>query len=204
MNKNILSLFISICLVMSAFSQATINPQVGVNITSLDYNVSLTGNVTAEAGTGYQIGFVVRTGGSFFVEPGFFLMGTNQKYVVTDGNTTAISGTVGNTSLQLPVRVGIITGGGEGVFNVRVAAGPVIGYNLDASDNPFDLSQADFNDLTYGAKAGLGFDIFIATLDIDYQVGLNDVFKEGSNFSISTLGEQGRNNTLLITAGIKF
>ena len=207
MNKIILSLFITLLFAATASAQIVINPQVGVNLTSFNYNLGSAAGpeFTASASAGYQIGFVLRTGGGIaFIEPGFFLMGTGNKYVVTDGNNAAVTGTVGKTSLQVPVRVGIITGGGEGSFNMRLAAGPVIGYSLDTNDNPFNISEAELEDLSFAGKIGLGFDILIATIDLDYQFGLNDVFKDGAAFGFNTVVESGRNNTIMLTAGVKF
>ncbi|MEZ4687053.1 MAG: hypothetical protein R3B47_13595 [Bacteroidia bacterium] len=204
MKKSVFFLLLLGGLASQLFSQVTVNPQLGMNITSLDYKVVDGSGFVAEANVGYQLGFVLRTGGTFYLEPGLFLMGTNQKYVVTDDSNINVTGQTGSHSMQLPVRVGITTGRGEGVFNLRLAAGPVLGYTIGAKDNPFNITEADFNDLQYAGKVGLGFDIFIATIDFDYQVGLNDVFKDGSTFRLGTLAEGGRNNALMITAGIKF
>jgi hypothetical protein len=204
MKKLLLIILFAIGASMQLSAQAKVNPQFGINITALDYGVALDGSFEAEANAGYQLGFVIRTGGTFFFEPGIFLMGTNQRYVVKDDNNLQITGQAGSHSLQLPLRFGITTGGGEGQFNLRLAAGPVIGYTVGSKENPFDLSEADFSDLNYAAKGGIGFDIFFITLDFDYQVGLNDVFKEGSSFRLATLAEGGRNNALMVTAGVKF
>lgn len=203
--KKLLFLSLLVCGIASQlFSQAKINPQVGINITSLDYKVVDGGDFIAEANVGYQLGFVIRTGGTFYLEPGLFFMGTNQRYIVTDDNSIVRPGQAGSHSLQLPVRLGITTGGGEGAFNLRLAAGPVVGYTVGAKDNQFSISGEDFNDLNLGGKVGLGFDLFFLTLDFDYQFGLNDVFNEGSLFRQNTIGDGGRNNGLLVNAGIKF
>jgi hypothetical protein len=183
--KKLLFISLLVCGISSqVFSQAKINPQVGINITSLDYKVVDGEGFVAEANVGYQLGFVLRTGGTFYLEPGLFFMGTNQRYITTNDNNLQVTGQTGSHILQLPLRLGITTGGGEGQFNLRFAAGPVVGYTVGAKANEFNISESDFSDLNFGGKVGLGFDLFFLTLDFDYQIGLNDVFKDGSPFRL--------------------
>ena len=63
------------------------------------------------------------------------------------------------------------------LFKMRLAGGGNINYLARIEDNPgYDLN--DFSDATLGLNAGLGFDIWILTIDVGYEHALTDFFHD--------------------------
>ncbi|MCB0579047.1 MAG: outer membrane beta-barrel protein, partial [Phaeodactylibacter sp.] len=58
----------------------------------------------------------------------------------------------------------------------------------------FSFNKDDLNTFTMGANVGAGIDFLVFTLDANYEIGLNDFFKDA----------EGRNNMLTVSLGLKF
>jgi hypothetical protein len=107
-------------------------------------------------------------------------------------------------SIEIPLIVGwrIIN---LGVGNIRVLAGPsasiITNSTVSTSDvdnfiNP--IKESDIEDMLWGFNIGAGADILMFTLDIRYQMGLNEVIKEVEGFSFNS-----KNNMFAVSLGWK-
>jgi len=102
------------------------------------------------------------------------------------------------TTIQLvkfPVNMGIRLTGTNGLLNIYALAGvtPTLLAGVRESSS-FSLTEDDINDFTYGANIGAGVDLFFLSLDVRYEVGLNDFYSNSP----------GRNNILTANVGIRF
>jgi hypothetical protein len=65
--------------------------------------------------------------------------------------------------------------------NVRVMAGPVASFvidkNLTAENWDETINEDDFKNMNWGLQFGAGVDVLFLTLDLRYEIGLNDVSK---------------------------
>jgi hypothetical protein len=68
----------------------------------------------------------------------------------------------------------------------------------DGSSYTGYLKDADINDLNWGFNLGGGIDVLMFTLDVRYQMGLNDVIGTVQEFNINS-----RDNLFSISLGWK-
>ena len=64
--------------------------------------------------------------------------------------------------------------------NIRLMLGPVASFvlnkDIDSDDNNPVLEKNDFKDMNWGFQGGAGIDVLFLTLDIRYELGLNNTF----------------------------
>ncbi len=177
------------------FAQVSINPKVGVNVSALDAKLR---DMTTEARAGWNIGADLRVGNGFiFLNPGLHYYNyTAALYkefddpdIFRNQDETTIQ------ALKLPVNIGVRLTGQGGLIDLYAKGGIVPTYVAGVKERPnFDLSVDDLNRLTYGANIGVGVDVLFLTIDLNYEIGMKDYFKDSS----------GKNNVLTLSAGLKF
>lgn len=118
--------------------------------------------------------------------------------------------TINQSNLALPVMIGYqfldIP-----IIKMRANVGPVFyfalgkaEYSMNGEDIPLPVEKATEN-MTMGAALNLGVDIWKLTLDINYSLGLTDVFDdelEVGSYEVN-LGDDTKQNIFTVTLGFK-
>jgi len=181
--------------VLSLRAQVTFNPKIGVNASGLDARID---DFRSEARTGWNAGFDLRIGERMvFFQPGVHIYNMNAQLSQEPG-LDDVNFLQDQTTIQLvkfPVNMGIRLTGTNGLLNIYALAGvtPTLLAGVRESSS-FSLTEDDINDFTYGANIGAGVDLFFLSLDVRYEVGLNDFYSNSP----------GRNNILTANVGIRF
>jgi hypothetical protein len=195
MKTRLLLLYVCLMTSISAYSQTdaknsafSIVPQAGFNVSRL---------TTEDTGgrVGAQFGVSARFGQRFYVQPGFYwLRQVPNLYQEPDQlNESALEDDVAINGFRLQALAGYKLVN-TSVFNLRAQAGPAVSWVSRVRDNEFGLVRNDFNSTIWGAKVGGGIDVFFLTLDINYEIGLSQVFRTYSD---------ARNNVLSVTLGAR-
>ncbi|HKK77948.1 MAG TPA: outer membrane beta-barrel protein [Saprospiraceae bacterium] len=181
--------------VLSLRAQVTFNPKIGVNASGLDARID---DFRSEARAGWNAGFDLRIGERMvFFQPGVHIYNMNAQLSQEPG-LDDVNFLQDQTTIQLvkfPVNMGIRLTGTNGLLNIYALAGvtPTLLAGVRESSS-FSLTEDDINDFTYGANIGAGVDLFFLSLDVRYEVGLNDFYSNSP----------GRNNILTANVGIRF
>ena len=91
-----------------------------------------------------------------------------------------------------------------GIFNVRFMAGPTMSFVTEKTLKSSDLaatawpikSKDDLSNTLWSLQAGGGVDVLFLTLDIRYEVGLNNLYS-------GTSGVKLHNNMFNVSLGVK-
>ncbi len=172
------------------------------------------------ARAGWQAGAFLRIGDRWHLQPeGYFTAKTGKlEYSYTDINDPLKTGEVRQNitfnTVDVPVLVGfkVID---PPAFNIRLQAGPVASFMVNkkfevSSEGvaPPDLSdkyEDAYNDINWGLQFGAGVDFLFLTADLRYELGLNDMFDEGSlsdgahDPSVGTF----KNHVFMLSVGFK-
>jgi hypothetical protein len=174
----------------AAAGSMVLNPQAGV--TWSNYSFDDNESINEENGrVGYAIGGTVRIGSRIKVVPGLYYQSTGFEATgpssITPGTVTD---DVGVKAFHLPVYVSFdLTAGG-----LRAYAGPSVTMVTSVDSNDFGIEQDDFESAIYGGVLGAGLDFSLLTLDLNYEIGMSDVFKTGGG---------AKQNVLRALVGIK-
>jgi len=168
--------------------QMVINAQAGATWSNyaFDGDVQFSDiEVNEESGrVGYALGGTLRFGGRLYFAPGLFYQSTGFQAVGTDTiSLETIDETVGVGSVQVPVYIGYnLTGaadaGSTSTLGVRVYAGPSISWVTSVADNDLGLTKDSYASTIVGGVLGAGVDISTFTIDLNYEIGLTEVFSD--------------------------
>lgn len=193
--KNLLLLCLLFSSLFTLSAQVSLNPKIGLNASGLDARID---DFRSEARAGWNAGFDLRIGERMiFFQPGIHIYNLNaelsQEPSLDDVNFLQDQSTI--QLVKFPVNMGIRLTGTNGLLNLYALAGftPTLLAGVKESSN-FSLSEEDINDYTYGANLGAGLDLFFLTVDVRYEVGLNDFYANSP----------GKNNILTANVGIRF
>lgn len=200
MNKLIL-----ICFIISAafightqIPSYTFGPKIGYNSNNFSINVD---SITNGLKNSFQFGAFVRIGDKVYLQPEVYY---TIKGGILDNGTGASSHRQDLTlkTLVIPVIVGARIIDLSGI-NIRIMGGPTMSFVLNKKIEPPYLdgvwpikSTRDLRNSILGVQMGGGIDVFFMTLDVRYELGLNNIYKGGANFSL-------KNNAVNISLGIK-
>jgi len=193
--KKYLILLIIFLAAFDNYGQFSIGPKIGYSTSKLSSDFD---SIQESAKSNFQIGAFVRFGKKFYLQP--------EIYYATSGGTFKLEGTeltetIKMQNLCVPVLVGYHLINAK-VFNLRVMAGPVANFiinkTVDASDLiQYPIQDSDFKNVAWGMDVGAGVDVFFLSLDIRYEIGLNNIYdpqdgnasgKISSNVFIVSLG----------------
>jgi len=183
-----------------AAAKAVLNPQAGMTWTnySFDDNESIDED---KARVGYAIGGTVRFGKALYFAPGAYYQQTSFEATATDDLTlTSVTDAVGVNAIHIPVYVGLMLGSGAespAATGLRVYAGPTATIVTSVSDNDFDVVKDDYESTIWGGTIGAGFDLTSITCDLNYEIGLTDVFSADDAIG-------AKQNVLRGLVGLKF
>lgn len=202
MRSFILSVAIVLAFVFSGTLHAQVkvkvNPKVGLNVSALDVQIQDI-NADAQARAGYQAGVDLRVGdGVVFFNPGLHYTAFTARLISNLDEQPGELNPSEETMIQsfrLPVNAGVKLTGKGGLIGLYLKGGVTPAYVFGVRERPsynFDIDQ--LNRFTLGANVGLGFDLLFLTVDANYEIGLNDFFKNAT----------GKNNMLSLNVGVKF
>jgi hypothetical protein len=181
------------------FGQLKFGPKVGYNASTLSTSLD---TVKTQFKSGFQFGAFLRIGNKFYLQPELYYS-THGGVFESDTSSTSWKQTVNIGSLDIPVLIGFKIINTDFV-NLRILAGPMASFTVNkkitnANDIIGPIQKADISNANWYIQAGAGVDIWMFTLDIRYQIGLNKIIKEvsnGANFNTS-------NNVWVVSLGLK-
>ena len=180
----------------AAAGPMVINPQAGVTWSNYAFDDDVA--INDESGrVGYALGGNVRFGQKMYFAPGLFYQQTGFEATATDTvSATDITEAVGVNALHIPLYLGYNLGATSVGF--RVYAGPSLTIVTGVADNEFGLEKDDFESSIWGGVLGAGLDLTTVTFDLNYEIGLSEVFADAPG------GGGAKQNVLRGLVGLKF
>ena len=176
-------------------NNTVINPKVGVNLSAVDGKLN---DLQAAAKVGWNAGVDFRFGGKkLFLSPGLHFNNYTARLVNDIDTDTQVNFKDETTiqALKAPVNIGFDITGRKQLLNLYLKGGVTPTMILAVNEKAgIPFSKDDLKTFTWGANVGLGMDITILTVDLNYEIGMSDYFANTT----------GRNNVLTLSAGIKF
>ena len=188
--KRLLSLCIPIIALAFAPPLAAQNfeivPQIGLTLT--DYSGD---DVDASVAAGFSAGGKVRVGRTFYVDGGFFWSWAGAN--IDDVGGTSNSLYIG--SIQVPVTIGYRIG--LTAIAIRIFGGVVPSFITNVDDTNLGIVKDDLNSTLWSGKFGAGIDILFLAVDLAYQPGFTDLFKDPNVSEV-------KQNSWILEAGFRF
>jgi len=177
----------------------------GYNANKLSVNID---SVSSEFKSGMQIGVFMRVGKRFFVQPELVYTLQGAEYIFNDpSNTGSWHQKITIGSIDIPVLLGVKIFKGD-KFNLRVNLGPAVSFvtNRQVKDlndiAPGPVTSSEISSVNWSIQAGLGADLWMFTVDLRYQGGLNQVIKDVQQ-GTTTWNFGSKNNVFLVSVGFK-
>lgn len=200
MKKIILVLIIS-ALGLTAEAQGvfSIGPKVGYNSFNLTDNID---SVQASIKNSFQVGAFLRLGKRFYIQPEANYQ-IDESTLSKNVGSSVMNQDVTIKSLKVPVIFGykVIN---KGPFNLRLLAGPVVTFALNKQLDPENMGELwpiksadDLKNSMWSVQMGGGIDVFFVTLDVRYEMGIDNIYNGSSNLEM-------KNNIFNVSLGIKF
>ena len=178
------------------FAEFTVGIKVGYNASKLSTSLD---TISTSFKSGFQVGAFVRIGKRVYFQP--------EVYYTTQGGVFSSNlydwkQNIKLGSLDVPALIGfkIIN---HDKLNLRILAGPMASFIVNKTIeetgvviNP--ITNADINSVNWYIQAGAGLDLWKFTLDVRYQIGLNQLIKDVQTVSYNT-----HNNVWVVSLGFK-
>ncbi|MEN8224851.1 MAG: porin family protein [Bacteroidota bacterium] len=171
--KRVISFSAFIFLAGITFAQFTVGPKVGFTMSKLVTNLE---DVTEEVKTGFQFGAFARFGDKIYVQPE--LMYVAKGGIIKEDLTNY---KVHLSTIQIPALVGYNLLN-LGVANIHLVGGPAISFitNKEVTLSGTALGDAvkdkNIKNGIWSLHMGAGIDVMMFTLDIRYEMGLNNMW----------------------------
>ncbi len=179
-----------------AFAQIpgfSIGPKIGTTFSKFTTDED---QIKEEMKNSFFFGAFVRLGNKIYLQPELLVMSRNG--LLKDENTQESQVTLKIHTIDVPILLGIKVLDLKAA-NVRVMAGPVASFVIDKNITGENwnetINEDDFKNMNWGLQFGAGVDVLFLTLDVRYEIGLNDVSKL-ENFSL-------KNNMFTVGLGWK-
>jgi hypothetical protein len=192
--KKILILLIVLFAALDNYGQFSFGPKIGYTTSKLSTDFD---SIKESAKNNFQFGVFFRFGKKLYLQP--------EIYYATSGGTLKIEGTelketIKMKNLSIPVLVGFKLINAK-VINLRIMAGPVANFILDKTVEFSDLihdplQDSDFKNVAWGMDVGAGVDVFFLTLDVRYEIGLNNIYTGSDSQMI-------KSNVFIVSLGFK-
>ncbi|MBU2649797.1 MAG: PorT family protein [Bacteroidetes bacterium] len=183
--KKLIPVIIAMFLFASGYAQVpmlTLGPKIGFNTNKIKTDLS---DVKEDLKAGFEIGAFVRIGKKIYVQPEVMFKTQNSKFNVdtkdAQGNVIDVDYKVKMKTIDIPVMIGAKLIDAK-VFNIRIMTGPVISMlankEIDTDEKYKDtfLNEDDFKNANWYWGFGAGVDVLMFTLDVRYNLGLNDIY----------------------------
>jgi len=173
----------------------SIGPKIGYNSNRLTSDID---SITSDPEGSFQVGAFIRIGKKVYFQP-------EVSYVIKGGSVNIRNFGVQEITLKtitVPMLVGVRPIN-AGIFNLRFMAGPTMSFVSGKSIKPGEVieswpikSAGDIKDAIWSFQMGAGVDLFLMTIDVRYEIGVDNIYTGESDFGL-------RNNLLNISLGIK-
>lgn len=197
MKKHLFSITLACLFAAPVFAQLKpiqFNPKVGVNLSRLETDPA---DFETAARPGYSVGLDARLkmGKKWYLQPGihYNVMNYELEDLKVDGET-AFKDITGVKTTKIPVQLGLKIINWK-VLNLRAFGGGNYYRVNGVTKNDIGLTKADFNDNYWSFNAGVGLDLLLLTLDLQYEFGQTGIFANQPDTKF---------NTIALTAGFKF
>ncbi len=179
----------------------SLGPKLGFNMSKLPITIKDAQSLNEKNLYGFQGGLFVRLKlKKFLIQPEVYFSMKGGKVDYTLG-ASSFSREVNINTIDVPLMIGYKAVDLK-VFNLRLMVGPVVSFAINKSvkfsqdgvSSP-SLNEGDVNNTNWAIQAGVGVDIFMITLDVRYEWGLNEIY----NVNSETL----KNNLLCVSLGWK-
>jgi hypothetical protein len=193
--KKIALLFVVILFSANSFGQFSFGPKIGYNASKLHTTLS---SVKSSLNSGFHFGAFVRFGKKLYFQPELYYTLQGGVFQNDSANTThnwKQRVTVG--TLDIPVLIGfkIIN---LKVVNWRIMAGPMASFVVNSNIKDYNTFIGPITSANWYIQAGTGVDVLFLSLDIRYQVGLNQMIRSVKNYSLNAT-----NNMWVVSLGFK-
>lgn len=180
---------ISLSCYLTASSQTTIKPTIGVNMS--DFSKDEYGEAKAKAG--WQIGGSIAFGKKVYIEPGLFWVGKTTE--LTAASTDDPDLTIDMKGIRIPLAVGVNLLGSEAtMFGLRGFGGASAFFVTSNKGVPEDIA---LNKANFGVFAGAGIDIWKIFIDASYEWSVSNIQKDVNQVDL------GKTRSIFINAGIR-
>lgn len=206
--KKILLLICVLFLGSTLMAQIAFGPKAGYSSSKLATTKS---DIKSELKNNFTFGAFLRVGGLIYVQPelNYFTSGSTFTAKGVDSGEFELS----MKNIQIPVFIGtkILPLGDLG--NIRIQAGPTATFVLSDKTKLKDVPEQmeniyedfDVKKVQWGLQFGAGIDVWKLTLDVQYQLGLTNVFKDYKvlNASGEEMKMTSKNRGFVVTLGFK-
>lgn len=183
---------------VNAQSVFSLGPKVGYNSYELTDN---TDSVRVSIKNSLQIGAFIRVGSRFYFQPEANYQ-VDKSTLDQSIGTILLSQDVTLKSLKVPALIGVKLVN-KNNFNLRLMVGPAVKFILDKKLDPSAINELrpiqttdDLKNSIWSVQAGAGMDIFFVTLDVRYEMGIDNTYNGNSNLSM-------KHNMFNVSLGIK-
>ena len=162
-------------------------------------------------GGGYQLGAFARIGDKWHIQPEVYF--TSKSGTINyDFQTVNIKQEIILKAVDVPILIGwkIID---PPMMNVRLQAGPVasfvsekkfnVSFDGVKQDDPSEEYVNSYSDLNWGLQFGAGADFLFLSVDLRYELGLNNIYKNADGLPEIPF-DNIKSNLLLLSVGWKF
>lgn len=175
MKKLIFALLVTMAASQVSAQSVTFGPVIGFNSSKLTTNLP---DIKEEAKANFLFGVFLRMGKKLYLQPELLYTTKGGTLRTEDAGNPETN--IKLKQMQVPVLVGFRMIN-IGLANIRIMAGPAAGFitnkDIKASDLIQDPIQADdLKDVMWGMHLGAGVDVLFMTLDVRYEIGLNNIY----------------------------
>lgn len=174
-------ILLSAALIISGMASAqlipgfSVGPKIGASFSKFTTDVD---QIKTEAKSTFHFGAFARFGQKVYFQPELLI--NSRKGILKDEESTG-----GNTSLKVgTVEVPLLLGVrilNLKVINVRAMAGPaasiVVNKSITTENWNDAIGKDDIRNAIWGLQFGAGVDVLMFTVDLRYELGLNDISK---------------------------
>ena len=186
------------------FGQFSYGLKIGYNASKLHSSLD---SIKSSFNSGFHFGAFVRFGKKVYLQPEVYYTlqgGIFQNNVSKTVDNWKQNVTVG--TMDIPVLVGFKMIDVK-VVNWRIMAGPMASFVVNSKITDVNLTgpikKSDINSTNWYVQVGTGFDVFFVTLDVRYQIGLNQMIKSAESLSGKQYDLNATNNMWVVSLGFK-
>lgn len=195
-----ITLFIVLMLIGSMTFAFDFGLKAGYNGNKLSTNLD---SISDQFKSGFHIGAWARIGKRFYVQPELYYSLQGAEYAFEDPlNADSWTQKLTLGTLDIPVLIGYKLLKSEKT-NVRVMAGPMVSILVNSKITSVGsitdpIEKADLKTANWAIQLGAGADLWFLSLDIRYQLGLNEMIQEVEEWDFSS-----HNNVFVVSLGFK-
>lgn len=214
--KKVMFLLIAVVVGTQSFGQLGFGIKGAVTMSNFTTDLN---EINEAAKVGYQIGAFVRIGKKLHLQPeAYFTAKTGELSFTSAGvdpnnpiKTVEVKQGITFNTVDVPVLVGYTIFDPK-VLKVRLQAGPVASFvtnkkydltldGVESGDDQTVFDEDDFNNINWGLQFGAGVDVLFLTIDLRYELGLNDVYKNSN--TTAGIDTMFKNNVFFLSVGWK-